>query len=151
MGVQLRGALTGCRGTSVRRTRNPGAERGAAAVEFALIAIPLLTLMVGIIQIAVFFWAFQAGSFAAGEGARRYSVDPCGSYADVVRTRLGAASTDASAATVGVTRTGTAVGETVTVTVTYGVARFATGLIPGLPSTLTKSATARIEDVTGCP
>lgn len=51
-------------------------DAGASAVEFALVLIPLFTLLIGIIQFSIFFWAWQAGAGAAREGARALAVDP---------------------------------------------------------------------------
>ena len=45
-------------------------ERGAAAVEFALIAIIMITLIALTVQAAVLFWGYQAASAAAREAAR---------------------------------------------------------------------------------
>ena len=50
------------RNTHVLRRRR--GEQGAAAVEFALIAMILFTLLFGIIQFSLWFWAWQAGGHA---------------------------------------------------------------------------------------
>jgi Flp pilus assembly protein TadG len=49
-------------------------EGGAAAVEFALVAVLLLTIVFGILQYATYFWALQSGSNAAREAARQAAV-----------------------------------------------------------------------------
>jgi Flp pilus assembly protein TadG len=49
-------------------------ERGAAAVEFAIISVVFLTLVFGMIQYSLFFWSTQSAANAAREGARRGSV-----------------------------------------------------------------------------
>lgn len=60
-------------GSSVRR-RN---QRGAAAVEFGLVLLPLMTLLLGLIQYGWYFYAAQSASAAAREGARRIVVGDC--------------------------------------------------------------------------
>jgi Flp pilus assembly protein TadG len=47
---------------------------GAAVVEFALIMVPLLTLMFGLIQYGLYFWAMQGGSDIARSAARLAAV-----------------------------------------------------------------------------
>lgn len=134
-------------------------DTGAAAVEFGLIAVVMLTLVIGIIQFSLYFWAYQVGGHAAREGARRYAVDPCNVSAQndvITRSRVGSAATG----TVGVTHTfgkgplnvggARETGDQVTVTVTYSAPDVGGGLIPGLPL-INKSATARVEDVQDCP
>lgn len=58
-------------------------ERGAAAVEFALVLLPLLYLVFGIVQYGLYFWAYQGGADAARSAARLSAVgDPadCASF-----------------------------------------------------------------------
>jgi Flp pilus assembly protein TadG len=57
--------------------RRPRQQGGAAAVEFALVMIPLLTLLLGTIQFAYWFYSAQSTSSAARETARRLSVGDC--------------------------------------------------------------------------
>lgn len=67
---------------SRRYRRTPvsrGVDRGAAAVEFALIVIPLLVLIWGMISYGVMFSYRQALSQAAGEGARAAVAAPSAS------------------------------------------------------------------------
>jgi Flp pilus assembly protein TadG len=59
------------------RRRN---ERGAEAVEFALIAIPFLILVLGIIQYGYYFWTAETTNSAARETARRVVVGDCWDY-----------------------------------------------------------------------
>lgn len=47
---------------------------GAAAVEFALVSVLLFTLLFGMMQYGVYFWALQSGSHAAREAARQAAV-----------------------------------------------------------------------------
>ena len=63
-----------------RRTadsRRPRRERGAAAVEFALVMIPLITLLLGSIQFGFYFFSAQSASSAGRETARRLVVGDC--------------------------------------------------------------------------
>jgi Flp pilus assembly protein TadG len=52
-------------------------ERGAAAVEFALVSLILITLIALTVQSAALFWGYQAASAAAREAARFGAVEPC--------------------------------------------------------------------------
>lgn len=130
-------------------------ESGAAAVEFALVSMVLLTLLIGIIQFAVYFWSFQVGAHAAREGARRYAVQPCDEPANdaLVVDRIGAAAATTPEVSsrfdkgTGNTGSGHETGDAVTVTVTYFAPNI--GDLISLPE-ITKSATARVEDVSGC-
>jgi Flp pilus assembly protein TadG len=72
-------------------------ERGAAAVEFALIMLPLLYLVFGVIQYGLYFYGMQAGTSAVGEATRRLTVGSCQSTGELkqfLADRLGAASND---------------------------------------------------------
>lgn len=53
------------------RTRS---ERGASAVEFALIALVFFTLLFGMIQYSLYFWSTQSAANAARDAARRGAV-----------------------------------------------------------------------------
>lgn len=127
-------------------------DLGAAAVEFGLVAILLVTMMVGIIQFSVWFWSFQVAEHAAREGARRYAVDPCNPTANdaLVRARVGGAAKGAVAVS-GSFSGGSPpnAGDDVTVTVSFGVHQIGGGLIP-TPAVITQRATSRVEDVEDC-
>ena len=73
-------------GTSARRL-----ERGASAVEFALISLPLMTLMLGMLQYGWYFFSAQSASSAARESARRLVVGDCqtGSHCRDLRSQPG--------------------------------------------------------------
>ncbi len=58
-----------------RLVRRP--ERGASAVEFALVMLPLLYLVFGIIQYGLYFWGMQAGTSATSDAVRRITVGDC--------------------------------------------------------------------------
>jgi Flp pilus assembly protein TadG len=127
-------------------------ERGAAAVEFGLVAVLLVTMLVGIIQFSLWFWSFQVAEHAAREGARRYAVDPCNSSANdaLVRSRVGSATSGAvsisSAFSAG---NPPEAGDDVTVTVSFPPHQIGGGLIP-TPDVITQRATSRVEDVEDC-
>ena len=144
----------------LRRRKNR--ERGAAAVEFALVSLILMTLVGVTFQFAIYLWAFQAASNGAREGARAWAVDPCGTgqAAKVVTAVTPAArpgSVNAAAAFVkgaGNTAVGREPGDTVTVTVTMKARLLGFSLVPGWDynnAVITKTATARVEGNAGCP
>lgn len=56
------------------RTRPQREDRGAAAVEFALVLLPLLYIVFGIIQYGLYFWAYQGGSDVTRSAARVAAV-----------------------------------------------------------------------------
>ena len=104
-------------------------ERGAAAVEFALLMPILLLLVLGMIQYGLYFWSAQGGSSAAREAARRAAVGDytaCTAFKDDVRSRIDSLG-DAANATItrtytnGGTNTAAAVevGDVVTVSVSF--------------------------------
>jgi Flp pilus assembly protein TadG len=74
-------------------------NRGAAAVEFALVMLPLLYLIFGIVQYGMYFYATQTGTSAVGEAVRRLTVGSCQDSSQLeqfLASRLGAASTDSA-------------------------------------------------------
>ncbi len=52
-------------------------QRGAAAVEFALVSTVLVTLLFGILQYGWYFFSTQVATNAARDTARRLSVGDC--------------------------------------------------------------------------
>lgn len=69
-------------------------ERGASAVEFALVFPILLILVFGLIQYGLYFWALQGGSDLARSGARLAAVgddsmQSCASFEAAVRSNSG--------------------------------------------------------------
>lgn len=58
---------------SLRRKR----ERGAAAVEFALILPLFLILIFGMVQFGFYFWTAETANSSAREVARRMAVGDC--------------------------------------------------------------------------
>lgn len=59
-----------------------GADRGAAAVEFAIIAPLLISLMLGIIQFGAIFYVWHNMTAAARDTARRVAIGEIGSKAE---------------------------------------------------------------------
>ena len=131
----------------IRRLMRARSETGAAAVEFGLIAIVLLTLLIGIIQFSLWFWAYQVGSHAAREGARVAAVCPEDSAAidERVQDRAESAAEGGEVDAAGVDHPDPVqVGDTVTVSVHF-VPR-SIGFIFDMPD-INKSASARVENV----
>jgi Flp pilus assembly protein TadG len=140
-------------------------ERGAAAVEFALVIPIFLVLVFGVIQYGLYFFAMQTGTTAVGDATRRMSVGDCQTEAQVksfIHSHLGSATTAGSASGITiVTRTYTKadgtgsvaspgeIGGTVTLTATFPTLNLNFPLIP-VPGdgVVTRSATARVEDIT---
>jgi Flp pilus assembly protein TadG len=141
--------------------RSKDQERGAAAVEFALVSLILISLVGIVFQFAIYLWAFQAASNGAREGARAWAVNPCATTnsAKVVTAVAPAARTGSVTATAafakgaGNTAAGREPGDQVTVTVNMKAKALGFNLVPGWDynANITKTATARVEDVQGCP
>jgi Flp pilus assembly protein TadG len=139
-------------------------QKGAAAVEFALIAPIFILLIVGLIQYGFYFYAMQSGTSAVGEATRRMAVGDCQAESEVKNLlygRLGAATTATSSSGItintrsytkadGTTTTASPgeIGGTVTLTATFPTINLNFPLI-SMPNggNVTRSATARIEDV----
>lgn len=140
--------------------RRKDRERGAAAVEFALVSLILVTLVGVVFQFAIYLWAFQAASNGAREGARAWAVNPCGTAntAAVLTAVAPAARPSSTTATAAFTKGAGNVaatrepGDTVTVTVKMKPRALGFNLVPGwnYNDDITKTATARVEDVQGC-
>jgi Flp pilus assembly protein TadG len=148
--------------TGIRRLRQRRNESGAAAVEFALVLLPLLYLVFGLIQYGWYFYAMQSGSSAVADAARRISVGNCQTIPQVqtlLKNHLGAATTAATPTDITTTvtyskadGTGTVaapgeVGGAVTVTATFPTLDMHFPLIP-VPGggTITRTNVARVED-----
>jgi Flp pilus assembly protein TadG len=141
------------------RRRN---DKGAAAVEFALILPILLLLLFGVIQYSFYFYAMQSGSSAVGDASRRMAVGNCTTVAQVqtlLKNKLGPATTASTPGAISVTvaytnvdgSTGAApgqIGGSVLVTATFPTLNLHFPLIkvPG-GGNVTRSSFARIEDV----
>jgi Flp pilus assembly protein TadG len=130
-------------------------DRGAAAVEFALVLPILIVLVFGIIQYGIYFWARQSAVAAAREGARRASVGDypaCTDFTAFVKSEVAGESgtvtvnrTFPTKAT-GNTLTTGQVGDTMKVKVEYNSVNI--GLLP-LPFSgkITVETTSRVENV----
>jgi Flp pilus assembly protein TadG len=144
---------------SIFRTRD---ARGAAAVEFAFVMLPMLYLIFGTIQYGLYFYARESGTQAVGDAVRRLSVGDCQDSTALkafVANRLGSA-TATQAASLNTTLVykkadGTAavapgvVGGSVQLTVTFSSINMHFPFIP-LPSSGSIDSTVfgRMEDVT---
>ena len=141
-----------------RLVRRP--ERGASAVEFALVMLPLFYLTFGIIQYGLYFWGMQAGTSATSDAVRRITVGDCETTAllrPYLKDRIGSASPTA-AGSIGATpvykkEDGTsasapALGGSVTLTVTFDAINLNFPFIP-LPDdgTVTREVFGRIESL----
>jgi Flp pilus assembly protein TadG len=143
-----------------RRRRD---EDGAAAVEFALVLIPLLYLVFGLVQYGWYFYAMQSGSSAVGDAARRIAVGNCTTTSEVkgvIYDHLGAATTASSSSGITTTITYTKadgsgsvaapgeIGGSVTVTATFPTLNMHFPFIP-VPDdgNVTRTNVTRIEDL----
>lgn len=131
----------------LRRRKNE--ERGAAAVEFALVGVIMVTLIALTVQFAALFWGYQAASSAAREAARFGAVEPCDNAAIAARgdERVNevapvSGSTGFTTVTSGVP---TQVGDQLTVRVTFATPDIVP--LPGTWPTIDKTATTRIENI----
>ncbi|MCW2756104.1 MAG: hypothetical protein JWQ32_3515 [Marmoricola sp.] len=140
-----------------RRSRN---ERGNAAVEFALVMMPLLILLFGVIQYSIYFWAMQGGSDIARSAARIASVGTpadCASFKSAVLSQINSLTGTGSTATV--TRSYTqqnpqvvTVGDTVTITIAFHSPDLQFPLIPFINhGVVTTTAQSRVEFVPAQP
>ena len=146
----------------MKRFRRRRDQHGAAAVEFALVLIPMLYLIFGLIQYGWYFYAMQSGSSAVGDAARRVAVGNCQSVGEVqtlLKSHLGAATTASSASNISTTVTYTnadgsagsspgQIGGSVTVTATFPTLNMHFPFIP-VPGSgdITRTNVARIEDL----
>jgi Flp pilus assembly protein TadG len=139
------------------------ADRGASAVEFALVLPFLLLLVFGLIQYGLYFWALQGGSDLARSAARLSAVgnsNDCTAFETAIQNQTGGyAST-----TPQVTRSYTdseepnAVtgqwepGDTVTVTVTFNAIDMNFPFVPFIDDgQVSQSVDARVERIDGQP
>ena len=85
--------------------RRSGDESGAAAIEFALVLLPLVVLLFGAIQYGLYFWAMQGGSDIARDAVRLSAVgdtstSSCAAFRDDIRAQIGGLTGDAASATI---------------------------------------------------
>jgi Flp pilus assembly protein TadG len=151
------------------RTRRSRDERGAAAVEFALVLIPVVVILFGLVQYGLYFYSAQTGSNTVNAAVRQLAVGNCQSSSalqNYVDNQLGAASTDTDATvttefftpaalpvSVGPVITTDALGGTVKLTIKFHSMNMHFPLVPFLSeSWVDRRAQARIEDTSdeGC-
>jgi Flp pilus assembly protein TadG len=133
-------------------------QRGASAVEFALVVTPLLILFFGMVQYGMYFYSAQVGSNTANATARQLSVGNCQnatSLATFVDGQLGAAKTapasitttyknsDGTAATASTVKTG----GTVTLSISFDTLNMNFPFVPFLSDPqIDRTVQARVED-----
>ena len=149
---------------AIRRLRDRRNQSGAAAVEFALVLLPMLYLVFGLIQYGFYFYSMQSGSAAVNHALRRIAVGNCTTTSQVqslLYSDLGAATTASSASGVTTTVTymkadGSAttpapgeIGGSVTLTATFPVVNMHFPFIP-IPNNgdVTRTNVARVEYTT---
>lgn len=134
-------------------------ERGATAVEFALVVPLLLVLVFGVIQYGLYFWSAQMGTSATGQAVRRLSVGDCQDPAQLrsfLASRMGPALVGAADDVTVDLDYPEAVGGEVTLAVSFPVIDLHFPFVP-MPAggRVTREFSARVEDVTatvdGCP
>jgi Flp pilus assembly protein TadG len=147
-----------------RAARGDRRDRGAAAVEFALVLPFLLLIVFALIQYGLYFYAAQTGSNTANAATRQLSVGNCqasGALEDYVDDRLGAASTGSAIVTPvfkdidgsNSTAADVEVGGTVELTIEFPTVNLNFPFVPFLDdATVSRTVTARVEDTTdqGC-
>lgn len=135
------------------------ADDGVVAVEFALVMMPLLVLVFGLIQYGLYFWAYQGGSDIARSASRVAAVDDVNTYScDAFRTDIadqidGLTGTGSTAT---ITRTyvdteapaGVSVGDKVEVSVQFDSVDLHFPFVPFLHGgVVTSTSTARVDYV----
>ena len=137
----------------MRLRRMSRGDSGAAAVEFAIVSVLLLTLVFAIVQYGYFFFQSTAAESAAREGAREAAIgiNNCATWKQIVRDRSGASDVQAVTSTAAPTR-----GTAITVTVTWKRQNFGFPFVPflgsGQQSEKAVTRAERIGAVTGgCP
>lgn len=141
-------------------------DRGAAAVEFALVLVPLLVIVFGIIQYGFYFWAMQGGADIARDAARRAATGSpaaCTAFKTAVQAKINSFVGTGKVVTIsrtfdqtaGLTRTNATdvvVNDTVRVQVTFKGYDFHFPFVPFVNDGMVSStADARVEYVTTQP
>jgi len=152
---------------SVRLMGRKRDQQGATAVEFALILVPLLVVIFGLIQYGLYFYSAQTGSNTANAAVRQLAVGNCQNattFANYVNNQLGAAETaNATITRVYKNPDGTTptapepvnvlIGGTVKLTISFPTINMNFPFVPFLSdSKVTRVVEARVEDTTdqGC-
>lgn len=142
-------------------------DRGASAVEFALVLPFLLLVVFGLIQYGLYFYSSQTGSNTVNVAARQLSVGNCDTSAELntlVNARLGSAQVGSATVTrkyydldgttlLGNLATNAKVGGTVKIEITFDSIDLNFPFVPFLDNAeVYRTVTARVEDTTdqGC-
>lgn len=144
------------------RTMRRRDDRGAAAVEFALVLVPLLLVIFGLIQYGLYFYSAQTGSNTVNAAVRQLAVGNCQKAGDLqkyVDGQLGASATDNATVTpefftpasppvsVGPVVTDAALGGTVKLTIEFHSMNMHFPFVPFLSDAkVSRTAEARVED-----
>lgn len=148
-------------GTSPAQGRvHPRDQRGAAAVEFALLVPPLLLVVFGMVQYGLYFWALQGGNDIARDAARLSAVGSpadCASFRQSVEEAV--ESLTGYGETVVVSRTyddaapsGINVGDTVEVQIAFRSVDLRLPFVPFIDDgTVTSRVVTRVEHVAAAP
>lgn len=134
-------------------------DDGAAAVEFALVSVLLLTLLFGTIQYAYYFFQSQGASATARESSRlaAVGVSSCGTFRSATQTRASdngtsIASPDTSNIKLTVTKdegnlgTKAEPGDRAVVTITWVPQKFGFPFVPFLSGNQDSKAETRVEN-----
>jgi Flp pilus assembly protein TadG len=141
-------------------------NRGAAAVEFALVMPFLLLIVFALIQYGLYFYSAQTGSNTVNVAARQLTVGNCDTATELntlVNNRLGSAQVgtatvtrnyyDIGGAPLGILATNAKIGGTVKVEITFDSIDLNFPFVPFLDNAkVYRTVTARVEDTTdqGC-
>jgi len=133
----------------VRQVQLHQHDRGAAAVEFAIVSVLLLTLLFGIIQYGYYFFQLNATTAAAREAGRlaAVGVEDCPSYLSEAKAR--ASGLNSADLTIRLTFQGATptVGNLATVVADYKPQKFGFPFIPLPSGDISQTAKIRVEQV----
>lgn len=122
-------------------SRKPKDQTGAAVIEFALVFPIFAAIVMGIIQFGWFFFNAESTNSAAREVARRIVVGDCWGGQDAMARDFAPQMT--GSVTLSAAPSSLSVGDNITVTVISDAE--IVNLIPGIPGTVTREYTARME------
>lgn len=120
-------------------------ERGASAVEFALVAPLLFAVMFGILQYGYHYWALETAAATAREAARHYAVG-AGQTCTQAEAQRRAGTAALGPVTVSAPPSSPTVGQVITVTVSFQSLDMHIFPLPD-DGYVSESATARVENV----
>jgi Flp pilus assembly protein TadG len=126
-------------------------DEGAAAVEFALIMIPFMVLIFGLIEYGWYFYVAQNTSGAASTVARKLEVGDCWASGQALTFAKNQSTQITGLTTSPAVTSSPAAGTTFTVTVTAD-AKILNFIPVPTGGTITRTVTAQIEDdvITSC-